>query len=86
MFGNLFGDKELKRAKERFEGKFIVEQLKTKTKRHEVVWIGRSKHEDWDTGRHHIRIGMRWEGKENVSWSNIEEWDRFFDNPVTIEN
>jgi len=29
---------------------------------------------------------MRWEGKEHVSWSNIEEWDRFFDNPVTIEN
>ena len=85
MFGNLFGDRELDAAKSRYEGKWIVEKLKAKEKRHEIVWVGRAHWEDDYTGRQHIRIGIKWEGGDSVGWSNIEDMHRWFDGEFTIE-
>ena len=82
MFG--FGDKELKKAKLKYEGKFVAEHQKTQTKYHEIVWVGRSKHEDYGTGLFHIRMGIKWQGKDKVTWTDIDDYDRFFQYPTSI--
>ena len=83
MFG--FFDKELSAAKKAFEGKCIVEQLKTKQKRHEVVWVGRSKFEDEFTGRHHVRVGVKFDNSDRVSFRNVEDLASLFQHPFTVE-
>jgi len=46
-------DKQLEEFKQAFEGKLLVEVLKTKINRHKVFWVGRSKHD-----KREIRLGV----------------------------
>ena len=82
---NGFFDKELSAAKKAFEGKYIVEQLKTKQKRHKVVWVGRSKFEDERTGHQHVRVGVKFDNSDRVSFRNVKDLAGFFQHPFTVE-
>jgi hypothetical protein len=48
-------DNELQKIKDAYEGKLLVETLKTKINRHRVFWVGRSKHDNKQ-----IRLGVEY--------------------------
>ncbi len=60
-------DPELENFKNLFEGKILVEPLKTKINRHHIFWIGRSKHDKA------FRIGVEFKGgrKYFYDWENF---------------
>lgn len=68
MFGLFKKDGQLEKIKDAFEGKLLVETLKTKINRHKVFWVGRSKHDDRE-----IRIGVEYANGRRYFF----DWDSF---------
>lgn len=52
----LFDDPEVKKLRKALRGKVLVEVLKTKIKRNEIFWIGRSQYDEKP-----IRLGVKTE-------------------------
>lgn len=76
MFGFFKKDNQLEKIKEAFEGKLLVEVLKTKINRHKVFWIGRSKHDNKE-----IRIGVEFANGRRYFF----DWNTFTSDPRIAE-
>lgn len=55
MFGQPQKDAQLENLRKQFDGRILVEPLKTKINRHKIFWIGRSKHD-----QKQIRYGIEY--------------------------